>query len=442
MELSHDAWATLLLTGYFPGGGQHGASPLSPIEWSRLVRWMVQQEKRPQDLIIGDVAPWLGDFHDKDITLARVLALLERRLQVSINLEKWQKAGLWVITRADDRYPRVLKQTLKDASPPFFHGAGDPKVLDTKAIAVVGSRNASESDLTFARQLGKCAADQSWSIISGGARGIDEAAMRGALEHRGTVIGVVADSLLKTASSKKYRDAVMRGDIVLLSTVHPEAGFNAGNAMARNKYVYTLSRAAVIVCSDRDKGGTWAGATEGLRGGWVPVWVRNDEPIPSGNKALLGIGALALSTTHLGTIPMEQLASGQASGLSSSQVTRLDFDRAPEGHSAVGEPSDVMDPATAVEKPRPEPLKGAAQPRVPIAVAGFGGDELLAYLEVARTKKELKARFKDHDEQLDKLLKAGKKNGSIVTEGARAGMKYRRKNSGDEIPFTEKASPS
>src|SRR5690606_34329385 len=124
-------------------------------------------------------------------------------------------------------------------------------------------------------------------IVSGAARGIDEAAMRGALAHKGRVIGVMADSLMRTASSKKYRDAIMRKDMVLISAVHPEAAFNAGNAMARNKYVYALSKAAVIVCSDKGKGGTWAGATEGLQHKWVPIWVKQDEPIPSGNRALL-----------------------------------------------------------------------------------------------------------------------------------------------------------
>src|SRR5690606_25446543 len=181
---------------------------------------------------------------------------------------------------------------LGDQAPPLFHGAGDRKKLGTKALAVVGSRHAAPEDMRFARQLGHAAASQGWSIVSGGARGIDEAAMRGAIEAKGTVIGVLADSLLRTATSHKYRDAIQRSDIVLLSPFHPEAGFLGANAMARNKYVYCLSRAAVVVCSDTGKGGTWAGATEDLKKQWVPVWVKHQGDARSGNRALAGRGAL------------------------------------------------------------------------------------------------------------------------------------------------------
>ena len=58
---------------------------------------------------------------------------------------------------------------------------------------------------------------------------------------RGAVIGVMADSLLKAATSAKWRRGLMDGHVVLVSPFYPEAGFNAGNAMARNKYIYCLA---------------------------------------------------------------------------------------------------------------------------------------------------------------------------------------------------------
>ena len=155
---------------------------------------------------------------------------------------------------------------------------------------VVGSRDASQGDLYFARRLGSEAAEAGAGIVSGGARGIDESAMLGALEKEGTVIGVLSDRLLKAATPSKYRPALMAQNLVLISPFSPEAGFDVGNAMARNKYVYCLADAAVVVHSGT-KGGTWAGALENLKHGWVPVWVKPTEDPASGNALLVAKGA-------------------------------------------------------------------------------------------------------------------------------------------------------
>lgn len=308
MDLRPDDHVTLLLTAHLPGGG--AVQPLAPGEWSRLATWLSAQGMKASDLLVGDPKHTVAGFQDKAVTLERLLPLLDRGFQVGMLLEKWQRAGLWVITRASADYPTLLQQRLGEQAPPIFYGAGDRKKLDTKALAVVGSRNAAEDDLQFARDLGHRAAQEGWSIVSGGARGVDEASMRGAIEANGTVIGVVADSLLKTATSHKYRDAIQRSDIVLLCPFHPESGFSGPNAMARNKHVYCLSRAAVVVCSDTGKGGTWAGAIEDLKKKWVPVWVKHQADLRSGNRALMERGAQTLPDADPHALRMDDLVKG------------------------------------------------------------------------------------------------------------------------------------
>ena len=59
----------------------------------------------------------------------------------------------------------------------------------------------------------------------------------------------------------------------MVSPYHPTAGFSAGAAMGRNKLVYALSDVAVVVSSGQASGGTWTGASEALKAGWVPVLV-------------------------------------------------------------------------------------------------------------------------------------------------------------------------
>jgi len=73
--------------------------------------------------------------------------------------------------------------------------------------------------------------------------------MLGALEHGGTSVGVLADSLLRSATSAQYRKQIMSGDLVLVTPFNPEAGFNVGNAVTRNRYIYCLADAAVVVSS-------------------------------------------------------------------------------------------------------------------------------------------------------------------------------------------------
>ena len=175
----------------------------------------------------------------------------------------------------------------------MLFGCGRAALLNPKrsGLAVVGSRGANEEELAFSENLGAAAARDGRSIVSGGARGVDRAAMRGALDREGTVIAVLADGLLRTATSALYRRPLLSGDLALVSAVSPEAGFNVGNAMARNRYIYCLADAAVVVASARGSGGTWSGACENAKAGWVPLWVRHSRDPDSGNDELVERGA-------------------------------------------------------------------------------------------------------------------------------------------------------
>lgn len=286
--------AVLLLTSRFSKQGSDAYKPLTPGEWGRFASWLNENSISPEDLLGRHPGPAeiLTQWSDRDITIERIKWLLERSSAMALSLEKWQRAGLWVLTRSDPEYPARLKKHLGSLAPPFFYGCGNRSLLDKGGIAVVGSRNVSKAESQLAKRLGSEAALQSLSIVSGGARGIDEDAMQGALEREGTVIGVLACDLLRAATSARYRSALTGNDLVLVSPFYPEAGFDVGNAMARNRYIYCLGDAAVVVCSTKDKGGTWAGAVENLKKNWVPLWVG---PVtgkaPSGNEALVQQGA-------------------------------------------------------------------------------------------------------------------------------------------------------
>ncbi|CAA9892636.1 DNA-processing protein DprA [Candidatus Methylobacter favarea] len=289
MNLSSTAQATLLLTSYFSKASSDDAKPLTNVEWGRFALWLKEKSTTPADLLVSEPRSLLNGWHDSRISVERILQLLNRGHSLALAVEKWQRAGLWVVTRSDSEYPRRLKQRLKTDSPPVLFGCGNKALLNSGGLAVIGSRNASESDLSFTEQVGAKAAAGGIAIVSGGARGVDEAAMLGAVKSGGPVIGVMADSLLRAATSAKWRKGLMDGNTVLVSSFYPEAGFSAGNAMARNKYIYCLADSSLVIHSGK-KGGTLNGAEENLKKGWVPLWVKPTDDKNAANADLVAKG--------------------------------------------------------------------------------------------------------------------------------------------------------
>ncbi|RNV96158.1 DNA-processing protein DprA [Enterobacter asburiae] len=287
--LSKTAQATLLLTCYFSKANSENAKPLTNAEWGRFALWLKEKSTTPADLLGSDPKTLLHGWYDVRISTERIIALLNRGHSLALAIEKWQRAGLWVVTRSDPEYPWRLKQRLKTDSPPVLFGCGNKALLNAGGLAVVGSRNANDADLNFTDEVGVKAAEENISIVSGAARGIDETAMLGAIRQGGIVIGVMADSLLKAATSAKWRKGLMNNHVVLVSPFYPEAGFYAGNAMARNKYIYCLADSSLVIHSGK-KGGTLNGAEENLKKAWVPLWVKQTTDEDSANADLVTKG--------------------------------------------------------------------------------------------------------------------------------------------------------
>ncbi len=291
MLLTPRSQAVLLLNVSLGKSDTGASKPLSIREWARFAAWLRDRGLEPSLLLKSDLDILLEDWDDRTVTRERLSALLNRGAALGLSLERWERGGLWALTRSDADYPERLKQRLGWAAPAVLFGCGNKALLGRGGVAVAGSRNAGENDLQFACRLGADAAEQGYSVVSGGARGIDRHAMQGALERDGTALGVLADSLLRSAMAAGYRQYIMSGDLALISPFNPEAGFNVGNAMARNACIYCLADAAVVVCSETGKGGTWNGAVETLKHGRVPLWVKPDSAPGSGNAELVERGA-------------------------------------------------------------------------------------------------------------------------------------------------------
>ncbi len=291
--LSLNTKAILLLTAPLISGGRgREAALLTAGEYRALAARLHSVDAEPADLLQPDADP-LMDQCSAVVDKERLDALLGRGFLLSQVVEYWRARAIWVVSRADDSYPPLLKKRLKRDAPALLYGCGDIEIAAARgALAIVGSRNVNESLKEYARDVAALSAKAGRTVVSGAARGIDQTAMNGALEAGGKAIGVLAGDLERTIMNREYRNLLLKKRLLLISPYDPKARFNVGHAMQRNKTIYALADAALVVNAAVNNGGTWAGAIEQLQKYQaVPVYVRSTGESSEGIEALQREGA-------------------------------------------------------------------------------------------------------------------------------------------------------
>jgi DNA processing protein len=292
--ISQNTQAILLLTAPLIVGrsSEGGEAPLSAGEYGRLAVDLHAMGRQPADLLSPGAEEILASTK-AGVEPSRLRRLLARGFQLSQAVERWHARAIWIISRADTVYPRRLKSRLREFAPPVLYGCGHGPLLEGGGLAIVGSRDAEEELLRYTDETARRVASWREAVVSGGARGIDQAAMRAALAEGGNVSGVLSDGLERAALARENREFLMERHLVLVSPFDPSAGFNVGHAMQRNKLIYALADAALVVSSDHNKGGTWTGAVEQLEKlHCVCVYVRSSGNTTEGISALVNKGAV------------------------------------------------------------------------------------------------------------------------------------------------------
>jgi len=306
--ISENTKAVLLLTTYFSSQEVKQYRPLSYNGYGYFACWLSQNSFKPEDLLNAErfdsiLALWdkpLSHINPKktvgfaridqtisEITYERLHALLGRGASLSLSLDKWSSAGIWIMDRQHPSYPKAIKGYLKHKSPALFFGVGSIDLLSKHAIGFVGSRDCTNNDIAMTQQYVASANQNGFQIVSGAAKGIDSEAMLASINNGETAIGILSDNLYRASGASQWRSALRNNQLVLISPFHPEASFDKANAMTRNKFIYMLSKLTIVVCSGI-KGGTWEGAQENIKNGWVPLLVSTHAtPLQSGNQALI-----------------------------------------------------------------------------------------------------------------------------------------------------------
>jgi len=287
---TQDTQAVLLLCANL-GQRHDAAKPLTLKQYSTLAKWLHEHALRPRDLLQDAGRAALSDLDLPEVARDQVERLLGRGAALGVMVERWTNGGIWMVSRGDEEYPSRYKTYLQHRAPPLVYGVGDQESLQSGGLAVVGSREATKEDVAFAQRVGAACADQHIPLISGNAKGIDTEAMMAALNRKGTAIGVLADGLGRAAVAPAYHEAILDGYLTLISPYEPESPWFAFTAMERNKLIYALADAALVVAWSDQEGGTWTGAVEALKHKQIPVYVRGLCELPAGNRKLILFGA-------------------------------------------------------------------------------------------------------------------------------------------------------
>ncbi|NII25901.1 DNA-processing protein DprA [Pseudoflavitalea sp. X16] len=230
-------------------------------------------------------------FSDKEINDVEVARNDLPRL--AFIAEQLDSEGFQVIPVNSPDYPTVLKDNLKvKSSPPVIYIKGRKGLLQEEAVAIVGARKSGNLALEFTDHVAKKTVQEHKVVVSGFAKGVDKQALDSSIKYNGKSIIVLPQGILTfQAGFKKYYQPIINGDVLVLSTFFPKAGWEVGLAMARNVYIYGLAKEIYVAESD-NKGGTWEGAIDGLkrkRRIYVRMPKQNEK---NANKVLIDMGGI------------------------------------------------------------------------------------------------------------------------------------------------------
>lgn len=247
----------LLLSSHL---GDPERKPLTAAQLRTLAERMKSAEVPPEERELGeDDLTALGYSRG----MARqITELLAAEAPLEYYIQRGKRFGCIPVTRVTGSYPVILRQRLGPDSPGCLWTKGDLSILNTPAVALVGSRELAEPNRGFAEEVGRQAALQGLTLVSGNARGADRAAQNACLAAGGRVISIVADELAKHS---------LRENVLYISEEDFDAPFSSQRALRRNRCIHALGRMVFVAQSDLGKGGTWDGTVKNLRFGWSPV---------------------------------------------------------------------------------------------------------------------------------------------------------------------------
>ncbi|MEZ0076808.1 DNA-processing protein DprA [Planotetraspora sp. GP83] len=246
-----------------------------PLEDDRLARVALMRIAEAGDPVMGRLIAWYGprsaldqarrgtlepEFARRETELAEasrrrlnleqlVAGWAARQADPAADLAQGRRRGARLIIPGDPEWPTQLDD-LGDYRPYglWLDGEANLRFTCLRSVAIVGSRAATPYGVTVAAEFGSRLADEGWSVISGGAYGIDGAAHRGALAGGSPTVVVLAcgtDVCYPRAHEDLFR--AVRSQGVVISEWPPGVHPTRPRFLVRNRVIAALSRGTVVV---------------------------------------------------------------------------------------------------------------------------------------------------------------------------------------------------
>lgn len=183
----------------------------------------------------GFESRWLEPLLDKSLEKADAI------------LTECDEKEIDLLTYCDEFYPQLLKN-IPDPPALLYYKGTLPNLNEEAAIAVVGSRRCTAYGLLQAKQFSKLIANCGAVVVSGGARGIDSMALRGALDSNMPVVCVLGcgvDVIYPRENQFLFRDVQHHG--CLLSEYPPGTPPDRNHFPVRNRIISGLALGVLVV---------------------------------------------------------------------------------------------------------------------------------------------------------------------------------------------------
>lgn len=248
-------------------------------------------------------------FHDLDPE--RVAALEDEARRLS-------DRGVEVMSFLDEDYPVGLIQRGRPVAPLLFY-IGRRSLFQAPGVGMCGSRKVSPLGLKAAHACGDEVQRRGMAVVSGYAAGVDTATHLAALRGGGDTVVVLAEGIDHFKIKRDFASDYDPSRVLVVSQFPPSQPWAAHAAMARNKVIFGLGLALVVVEAG-ERGGTLA-AGEGALGVGKAVFVLNfGAETPGGNALLLSKGGKPIrSRDELGEA-LTELNTPRASGESQAAL--------------------------------------------------------------------------------------------------------------------------
>lgn len=196
------------------------------------------------------------EYRAEGLNSQKVIASLsDKSLDSAYELmELCRRKGIKILTYGDEIYPTRLKN-IPDPPMVLYYKGEFPQVDSEAGIGVIGTRDCSLYGLYNAKEFGKSIACGGGMVVSGGARGIDTMALKGALEGQTPVICVLGsgiDVIYPPENEPLFHEITKHGCVI--SEFRPGTGPLGSNFPVRNRLISGLSLGIVVVEAPENSG--------------------------------------------------------------------------------------------------------------------------------------------------------------------------------------------